>query len=386
LNVSDYNLDTFVPIIDSKTIEKFNTKLLAFYLPQFYPVDLNNKYHGQGFTEWVNVTKAQPLFTGHYQPHLPIDVGFYDLSHTDVMFRQIELAKMYGIYGFCTYYYWFSGKKLLNKPFENYLNDKKLNFPFCFCWELHNRTKSWDSSENELIMKQTLNDDDYIMLFNDLLPYFQDERYIRINNKPVFVVFLREQFPKEKIKLFFDNLNNIAKSHFDNGLYFVCARTNAMFINGMSEEDPCSFGFDAYCDFPPHNLIHNEYMKIKPKQGYIKENSSFWINDLEEFIKSNRYENIGSSYKLFQSCFPSWDNTPRNARKKGIVFSGITPALYKQWLKYLISWTKQNHTKDEQFIFINAWNEWAEGAHLEPDRKYGYAYLQATRDALEEDL
>ena len=380
------NKDCFAPLKDFEAKQSFDSKLIAFYLPQFYPIPLNDANHGKGFTEWFNVTKAQPLFTDHYQPRLPIDVGFYNLEHEDIMFRQIELARMHGLHGFCAHYYWFSGEKLLNKPFENYLKNKSLNFPFCFCWALENWTRLWDSETKELIIAQRFDPKDVRRFFDDIAPYFRDERYIKIAGKPVLVVYKPHLFEREKIRAFFDGLRELTIKNNIGDLYLIYARTSEMFESGSHAGSPKDWGFDAYVDFPPHNLRNNKNAMLNAPQkkieGYIHPDFEGMIYDMKAYVEKKIYERTDNDCEfLFKACFPSWDNTPRFPKNSSVLF-GLSPELYKQWLKYCILWTRQNRAKDEQIIFINAWNEWAEGAHLEPDRKYGYAYLQATRQAL----
>ncbi|MDR2708760.1 MAG: glycoside hydrolase family 99-like domain-containing protein [Elusimicrobiota bacterium] len=380
------NRDSFVSITKLEP-KKFDTKIIAFYLPQFYPIALNNAHHGQGFTEWFNVTKAFPNFTGHHQPHLPIDVGFYDLTHTDVMFRQIELAKLYGVYGFCAHYYWFSGEKLLNKPFENYLADKRLDLPFCFCWALENWTRKWDTGTQELIIEQKFQDSDAQKFFDDIKPFWQDERYIRIDSKPILIIYKPHLFEKQKVVAFLDKLRKLSKQNGIGDLYIIYARTADLFEKGIAENDSAQWGFDAYCDFPPHNLRNNIdkslNVPVKKLQGYINPKFEGTVYDMQKYIDDEIYKRQkNDGYTLFKTCFPLWDNTPRFQRNPSIM-DGMTPELYKKWLLYSIDWTKRNHDKNSQIVFINAWNEWAEGAHLEPCRRYGYAFLEATRSALE---
>ncbi|MDR1952220.1 MAG: glycoside hydrolase family 99-like domain-containing protein [Elusimicrobiota bacterium] len=384
------NKDCFVDIAKTQPSKSFDIKLLAFYLPQFYPIEQNSRNYCQGFTEWFNVTKATPLFKDHYQPRLPIDVGFYDLSHEDIMFRQIELAKLYGVYGFCAYYYWFSGEKLLDKPFNNYLKNKSLDFPFCFCWALENWTRKWDAGDKEVIMRQEFKSGDVEKFFYDIEPYWRDARYIKIDGKILLVVYKPHLFDKETVKTFFESLRKLAEENNVGELYLIYARTSEMFESEFHSQDTAEWGFDAYADFPPHNLRSNKNKELnvpdKKIFGYVNPNFDGRIYDMESYVKNEIYLNDKNDvYNLFKACFPSWDNTPRFPNNGSVLF-GLTPELYKQWLKYCLSWTKKYHKKDEQIVFINAWNEWAEGAHLEPDRKYGYAYLQATRDALEESL
>lgn len=364
----------FVPFKKNK-ITKNDEKLIAFYLPQFHTFKENDEWHGKGFSEWTNVTKAIPQFTGHNQPQLPIDVGFYDLSTDKVMYRQIELAKNYGIYGFCFHYYWFSGKRLMEKPIFNYLNNKELDLPFCLCFANENWSKNWDGGDKEVLIEQKFLEDDPKQFAQDIMPFFADERYIKIKNKPILVVYKPQLFKKEILKNFADELNKKAKENGLDGVYLIMAKTQDI------ETNPKEFFMDAVVEFPPH--IIDRYAKKVIKKTYLNPSFNGRIFDMEGFIKKQEYL-YETDYKLYKTVFPSWDNTARKAYTGASVFE-ISPELYKKWLKDCINWTKEKNNKDEQFIFINAWNEWAEGAHLEPDQKYGYAYLQATKEVLEEN-
>ncbi len=351
-----------------------DVKPIAFYLPQFYTFPLNDKNFGKGFTEWTNVTKAIPHFVGHHQPQLPIDVGFYNLAHDDIMYRQIELAKMYGIYGFCFHYYWFSGARMMEKPIFNWLNNKELDFPFCLHWANENWSKLWDGGNKELIFEQKLLNGDDEKFFYDILPFFKDERYIKIDNKPLFIVYRPQLFTKERFQKFMTIMENLSIENGFDGIFFCC--TNCAGFNEREE-----WGFDTLIEFPPHEL-----KKLKNKQMISNCNNNYTclIFDIREYIQNKKYFDEKQNNNQIKGIFPSWDNTARKAYSKGAVYYGETPELYKQWLLDILNWTKQNRSQDTQFVFINAWNEWAEGAHLEPDNHYGYAYLQATKEAMEE--
>lgn len=363
----------FVPESPDFYIRKIESpKIIAFYLPQFHRIPENDEWHGNGFTEWTNVTKAIPHFPGHNQPHLPFDMGFYDLSSTDVVFRQVELAKKYGVYGFCFHYYWFSGKRLLERPLFNWLENKKLDFPFCLCWANENWGKLWDGGNKEVLIEQKLDDGDDEKYFNDILCFFKDSRYIRIQGKPVLIIYRPHLFTQERIKVFLSRLVEMAKNNGFNGIYFVMAKTHGF------RDDPKDWGFDAAVEFPPHDFGH---MPKKKKTFFVNESFKATIYDTEKLIDRRCYM-FANRYKVFRTIFPSWDNTARKAYSGAHVFQ-VTPEKYRIWLKDLLL-DAQNHQVHERFVFINAWNEWAEGAHLEPDLKYGYAYLQATKDALEE--
>lgn len=363
----------FVDIADNLyTRQEDDVKLIAFYLPQFHTFPLNDENFGRGFTEWTNVTKALPHFSGHFQPQLPIDVGFYDLAHDDVMYKQIELAKMYGIYGFCFHYYWFSGDRLLEKPIFNWLNNKDLNFPFCLCWANENWSKLWDGGNKKLLKKQELKDDDDEKFFNDILPFFKDERYIKVNNKPFLIIYNPVMFEKYRLQKFMAYVNEKAKSEGFDGVYFASSTCQKF-------EQQKEWNFDAIVEFPPHNM--KDLRTVNMNNGYYNPDFKASIYDMEDYIENEKYF-YETSNNIIKGVFPSWDNTARKAYTGAGVYYGETPELYKKWLSDCIKWTKENHSKEEQFVFINAWNEWAEGAHLEPDQRYGYAYLQATNDAL----
>ena len=373
----------FVP--KSRKMHKFNTndvKLIAFYLPQFHDFAENVKWFGPGFSEWTNTSKAVPQFEGHYQPHIPIDVGYYNLDHTDVMKKQIELAKQYGIYGFSFYYYWYSGKKLMEKPLERFLADKSLNMPFFLFWANHDWSKLWNKGLNtEVLYKSKLNNDDAIKFMNDILPYMKDERYIKIDNKPLLVIYDIMIFPYDSYIKFNREIRKIAKANGFEDLYIISpvGKTENLKslkevitkyeLNSLFEFWP--FGFAEYKNI----LIEDKYEKII--NPYFKGN----IFNIEKFINEQKYL-YPSNFKLFKGCFPNWDNTSRKCYN-GAQICQNTPLNYKKWLKDIIQWTQNNNSQNEQFVFINAWNEWAEGAHLEPDQKYGYAFLQATKEALE---
>lgn len=358
---------------------KFNNndvKLISFYLPQYHAIPENDKWFVKGFTEWFNVTKSVPQYLNHWQPHLPIDMGFYTLDcKNDVMEKQISLAKKYGIGGFCFYYYWFNGQKLLEKPIEYFLNNKSLDMPFCLFWDSDHWTKTWNGgSDTEIMYEQKIEDDTAQRFMQDFIKYAHDERYIKINNCPVFVISTPKTFPKDKFSEFIKQIRAIAKQEGFADLYLMSLRGN------VSNEEIKTYNFDAMLEFFPCGI--DDLIQVTPEK-IINPKFSGAVYNVEKFIKNKKYL-YNAPCKIFKSCFPNWDNTARKCYKKARIFP-TTPAQYKQWLKDIIGWTKQNHSESEQFVFINAWNEWAEGAHLEPDRKYGYAFLQATKEALEEN-
>lgn len=366
----------FVPLAVNTSTHpvKVDIKLVAFYLPQFHAFPLNDEWYGKGFTEWTNVTKAIPQYVGHYQPQLPIDMGYYDLNDMSVMYRQVELAKMYGIHAFCFHYYWFSGNRLMEMPIFKWLEHQDIDFPFCLNWANENWSKLWDGGNREVRYKQELLPGDDDKFFADILPFLKDRRYIRIQDKPLFLIYRPHLFSQERCLQFVQTLREKSVEHGFPGLYIVSVNSHGF------QEDPRLWGLDATSEFPPHCMLHHG-LKEKSLDCFVNPHFDGHIWDGEDYVQKKKYL-YETNYKLFKGVFPSWDNTPRKAYSNGSVIDGITPKVYKEWLSGCIEYTRKHHAEDERFVFINAWNEWAEGAHLEPDSRYGYAYLQATWDAL----
>ncbi len=364
----------FVAYKKYDTNKKFDVRLIALYLPQFHQFKENNEWHGRGFTEWTNVTKAKPLFPSHYQPKLPIDVGFYDLTHDDVMYRQIELAKNYGIGGFAFYYYWFSGKKLMEKPVYNYLNNKELDFPFCIHWANENWSKRWDGGNHELLIKQNFSQSDYENFAKDLYEFFKDDRYIKIDGRPLFIIYRPALFKKELTVGFIKYLKSYMKEKGLKEPYIIGTKQFKFYDN------PKDWELDAVMEFEISN-IQGLQEKTTPK---MDDNTSFKVYDWSTYITLGKQKK-DYIYKTFKTVFPRWDNSARKSYTGALVYDGATPNIYGTWLQYAINEALKNN-KDERIVFINAWNEWAEGAMLEPDIKYGYAYLDTTRKVLENNF
>lgn len=362
--------------INGVSQKNIDTKLITFYLPQYYENKMNNDNFGKGFMEWYNVTKAIPQFTGHYQPHLPIDVGFYDLSHDDIMYRQIELAKKYGIYGFCFYYYWFSGERLLDKPLDNFLANKDLKFPFCLFWANETWTKLWgDGDHRTIIKKQELNQNDEKLFIKDIVKYFQDDRYIKIHNKPLLIIYKTEIFKKEKFTSFLETIKLEIKNYGFSDLYILTTDC------GFGKIDAKQYKMDGIVEFT-HRDIQEKPIVYDLKNKYINPHFRGIVYDIYQSLQKKKHIQK-SNQNIFKCVAAGWDNTARKAYSGATIFY-MNPSIYKKWLKDVIDWTKKNKPKEEQIIFVDSWNEWAEGAHLEPDQHYGYAYLQATKEALEE--
>lgn len=346
-------------------------RLIAFYLTQFHPVLENDTWWGKGFTEWTNVTKAQPLFDGHYQPHLPTDFGFYDLRVRATRQDQIRVAKEYGIEGFCYHYYWFSGKRLLDVPLDDMLVDPDSDMPFCLCWANENWTRRWDAAEHEVLIAQHYLPDDDVEFIQSLQPFFADPRYIRIDGKPFLIVYRPQHLPDAKktaaVWREFCRSAGIGEIH-------LCAALT------HGNTDYTQFGFDSGVEFPPHNLqCANQAGSIafrEPFRGNAVDYAQIATTHLE---RDYRHTNV------FRTVFPAWDNTARTGNRSLIVL-GSSPKNYECWLAATITKTLQEYPEQERMVFINAWNEWAEGCHLEPDRRYQRRFLEATRAACENPL
>ena len=351
---------------------------IAFVLPQFHPIPENDKWWGKGFTEWTNVTKAKPLFKGHYQPHLPTDLGFYDLRLPEAREAQANIAKEHGIYGFCYYHYWFNGKRLLNQPLDGMLESGKPDMPFMFCWANENWTRRWDGLDKEVLIEQNYSFKDDAEHMRWLCEnVFSDSRYIKINNRPVFILYRPDLFPD--IKKTVHIWREIVKNEFDfNDLYLCYTESFDLKI------DPSRINFNTAIEFSPHQILEKRI--TRSKRDKFLENFSFKkklnisFRDFKAGVEASKKRKT-PSYKLFRCVTPAWDNTARR-KNGGAVSLGSSPELYQEWLETLIEKFKP-YSKEENFIFINAMNEWAEGNHLEPCIKYGRGYLEATRKALE---
>ncbi|MFC5469667.1 glycoside hydrolase family 99-like domain-containing protein [Cohnella suwonensis] len=356
---------------ESINAKDYDVKLIAFYLPQFHPIPENDQWWGTGFTEWTNVTKAVPQYTGHYQPHLPDELGFYDLRLIEIMKRQAELAKQYGIYGFCFYHYWFTGKRLLERPVDQLLAHPEIDLPFCLCWANENWSRRWDGEENDILMEQKYSEEDDLNFIQDLTRYLKDRRYIRINGKPVVMVYRPGLFPDFK---------KTAKQWRE---YCTKEGIGEIQLLGVSWKinHPEDYGLDGLVEFPPHSIHEYGCELINDSIEVVNPNYNGLIFDYKKYVEEENYL-FDTDYKLYKGISPSWDNTARKPNN-GTIYHNSSPLLYKKWLKNIIRHTVANFS-DDKVVFVNAWNEWAEGAHLEPDRKFGYSYLEATKEALQE--
>ncbi|AYF34586.1 rhamnan synthesis F family protein [Vreelandella alkaliphila] len=346
-------------------------KPICFYLPQYHPIPENDQWWGKGFTEWTNVKPAKPQFEGHYQPHVPHeDIGYYNLLDREAQSKQIELAKQYGIGGFCYYLYWFSGKRLLEQPLDKMLADPSLDFPFCVCWANENWSRRWDGLDHDLLMVQNYSDEDDIAFIKNISKYLKDKRYIRVEGKPLLLIYRPNLFP--------DMLATVKRwrdwcMKNDIGEIYIA------YPQSFESVNPDVYGFDAALEFPPNNSNPpNITHEVTPLVENFQSNVYDWRVFLE---RSESYKD--PEYTFFRSATPSWDNTARK-KNKGTIFHNSCPKLFEKNLVNAFSETVASKEKeDERIVFINAWNEWAEGAHLEPDMRYGYAWLQAIKNAQE---
>ncbi len=353
-------------------MDKF--RALAIVLPQFHPTPENDQWWGKGFTEWTNVTKAKPMFKGHYQPHLPADLGFYDMRLAETRQQQALLAQEHGISGFCYYHYWFNGKRVLHEPLDRLLALKKPDFPFMLCWANENWTKAWDGRSNEILLNQHYSDEDDLNHIKWLCEnVFSDERYIKVDGKPAISIYRANLFPN--INKTLETWRNYASKAGFTGLYILGVKTMGSF------ENPHEAGFDAAIDFQPdwtHLQKTSWWWRQKYKYNLAKNDPLMW--KYSEVVKKMTARQ-NPDYKQFPSIIPSWDNSARK-KSQPVILTEATPADYGSWLEYILR-NFEPYSPEENFIFINAWNEWAEGNHLEPDQKWGLAYLQKTKELLE---
>jgi len=346
-------------------------RTLAFYLPQFHPTPENDLWWGRGFTEWTNVAKAQPSYEGHYQPHLPADLGFYDLRQREALARQAELAQRYGIDGFCVYYYNFGSRRVLHRPIETVLGNTDIPFNWCLCWANENWTKHWDGGERSILLEQSYDRATLDSIIADAVSQAADPRYIRVNGKPLFLVYRPLQLPDPK------RFTAACRKAFAEAGF---AGVHLAYVESMEAVEaavrPADMGFDAAVEFPPHGLA----VPAETTAQIIKEGWTGYRYDYPETAATFVCRET-VPYPRYPAVFPSWDNTARQPLF-GTSFDETSPEAFRAFAEEKIEEIRQFHMGDERLLFVNAWNEWAEGAHLEPDTGYGHRWLEALRDAL----
>lgn len=355
-------------------------KPIAIVLPQFHPIRENNLWWGEGFTEWTNVVKGRPRFRGHYQPHLPKDLGYYDLRLPETRKAQAALATKYGIYGFCYYHYWFNGRRILESPVDAMLESVEPDFPFMLCWANENWTRNWDGSCNKVLLEQKYSKEDFVNHARHLIRYFKDDRYIKIDGRPVFAIYKDDI--GEDIEKYLDLFRNELLKNSIN--VFLCRFERNI---GTSRDLNRAFQvFDAGIEFQPLARQFSYLMDYNNRLSrriykMLKKHFCFCKNIDDVYIYSRLVDNdlkydFQQGWPIFPGVCPGWDNSARRRDTKAIIFDKSTPEIFKLWVREKIRITDWN-LLPERFLFVNAWNEWAEGNHLEPCEKWGTQYLAA---------
>lgn len=337
-------------------------KVIAYYLPQFHPFEENNEWWGKGFTEWTNVTKAQVLATNHHQPRIPTDFGFYDLRLKENISDQITLAKNIGVESFCLYYYWFNGNVLMDTPIELIYNNPDLDTEYCICWANENWTRAWDGQDKEVLIEQTYSEEDDIDFISHIAKYFKDSRYTCVDGKPLLIIYRPSIFPDMKA-----TLKRWRKWCIDNGLGDI----HVVMVQ-FEDTDPHKYGFDAAVEFPPHQVGSQNVAE------FMKFNSTFQgsVHDYNGMV-SNGLNKLDEGYTVYKGVTMAWDNTARR-QERASFFVNSTPQRTERWLSGISQSYDIDGRKDkDRLIFVNAWNEWAEGTYLEPDVHNGYGYANS---------
>lgn len=366
-------------------------KLICYYLPQFHPTEYNDEWWGKGFTEWTNVAKSKPRFKGHHQPQIPSDLGFYDLRLEDTRIAQAELAKEHGIFGFCYFHYWFSGRMLLDTPLNEMLKSGKPDFPFCLCWANEKWTKAWEAHEKEVLVRQEYSEQDRIAHIKWLCGVFKDSRYIRIDNKPLLLIYRVDEIPDLKDRLC--DWRRIAKEHGFEDLYICFVRN----YENKPIQEILNMGLDAMAEHQPSDesfpiRSFTSLLKLAINKSINKFVPFFRLENRFRLLSENRIFNYSKfadkvinaehpkEFIKFPCVFPSWDNSAR--KRKAVIIQNDDSAKYAQWLESSCN-KVAGYQKSEQIVFINAWNEWAEGCHLEPDLRNGRKFLEATKTVVD---
>ena len=343
---------------------------IAFYLPQYHITEENNKWWGEGFTEWTNVRTGKPLYKGHHQPRIPGELGYYDLTEdADTQKKQVELAKEYGVYGFCFYYYWFEGKRLLRKPLDQYLERKDLDLPYCICWANENWTRRWDGQEKDILMQQVHNADTDEAFIRDVIPMFRDPRYIRIEGKPVLLIyrFGLFEYPAETI----ERWRRICR---EEGI----GEVQIAVVQAFKEVDNRVYGADFSVEFPPHMTNMMAMETILGEAEDLDERFSGHLYSYKKMVDCLGTV-VKREYTLYPGSMLEWDNTARRNYNPDI-YMDFTPELFRRWLIRNQFYARLYNP--EPVTFINAWNEWAEGTYLEPDEKWGRRNLEMVKEVV----
>ena len=350
-----------------------DVKTFAFYLPQFHPIAENDAFWGTGFTEWRNLSRGQPRFAGHYQPRTPRDLGFYDLLCGETIRKQVRIAQNAGVFGFCYYFYWFNGRRVLDKPLDLFVEDETLTMPFCLMWANENWTRRWDGQENDILLRQDYDPAHDDALIECLVGYFSSPRYYRIGGRPLLVIYRPGIIPG-------------AADYFLRLRDGVRARMGVEPLIFMSQafgdEDPRPFGLDGAMEFPPHKVTASG-RDIAKRQHFLDWNFSGQVFDYDE-IAAIALADTPKDFPLIKTVLPMWDNDARK-QGNGLCIHGSTPAKFSAWFEATCAIAREHPIGGERIVFVNAWNEWCEGTYLEPDLHYGWAYLNGIAQVLSKE-
>ena len=376
-------------------------RIIALYLPQFHPIPENDKWWGKGFTEWNNVVKAKPLFKGHYQPHLPADLGFYDLRLPEVRQQQADLAREAGLEGFCYYHYWFgNGKQLLERPFNEVLASGKPDFPFCICWANHDWTnKTWvkdkSTHRDSMIMKMEYSMEDHVAHFNALLPAFKDKRYITVDGKPLFAIYQPKAIPD--VEKFIALWQKMARENGLPGIHFVGYSVNSsgrsvkgnkvsLWTTDEAAEHYKSvldLGFDAVLSSGLSRAQSICKGKLKMLFYFLTKNSVLPTSNICDYsdVMKHYYVEEDAWENVYPTLLPQWDRTPRAGKGTNPLINA-TPEKFQKTIENALELIK-NKAPEHKILFLKAWNEWGEGDYVEPDDRFGHGWLDAIRKALD---
>jgi len=355
---------------------KTNINVIAIYLPQFHPFPENDRAWGKGFTEWTNVASSAPRFVGHQQPILPSDLGFYDLRIPGKIKEQVKLANKYGITGFDFYYYWFSGLKIMEMPIRTFLKDKTIDFKFSLTWANENWARVWNDEPKNVIIKQEYKKDDALNFIKDIENYLLDGRYIRIEGKPLITIYRPSDIP-QLAKVILTWRKYWREKHHEE-LYIA-------YVANFARIDKKEYGFDAERGFLPLNfhVYSHDDMGVKIKKNQLLDpNFSGEVRDMKKIYCEYTKKYLASDDTRFKCLSPSWDNQARRKGVKGLTFINSSPKLYENTLRQIIARERKHYDDKDIYIYINAWNEWAEAAALEPSQNLGHAHLVATSKAI----
>lgn len=349
-------------------------RCVAFHLPQFHPIPENDAWWGRGFTEWTNVASARPVVPGHHQPHVPADLGFYDLRLPEARAAQAELAREYGVDAFCYYHYWFNGRRVLQRPVDEIVASGQPDFPFCLCWANEDWTRAWDGGSGQVLMQQRYSDADDLAHIRHLLPVLADRRYLRVGGRPVLLVYRTELMPdpRRTADLWREEVLRAGLP----GLHLVRVESFT------ADLDPAGIGFDAAVEFAP------DWRRVRSGVSSRLRKAAALLRLQPRGYREHRFASYGDlvarmlakpdpGYRRIPCVTPGFDNSPRR-RKDALILRGSTPEVYGRWLQRVLEREAGRPAMgDDRLVFVNAWNEWAEGNHLEPCQRWGRAYLEA---------